>query len=225
MLSQIISDQLLKDRAAEEPRNYLGASLIGKECMREIWYEHNHHPAALFAAKQLLTFEIGKAVEGQIKELLYGNKSWRLYPPQYNSEDNNLRGTPDLIYYGENLSADDRLWDKKTVVVYEIKTANNASFNQFKKHGLRKWREQYYAQIQVYMGMSEISKGILLCINKDNSEIHEEEAEFDDLYYKMLLTKARTIKDATEPPPRISSTPLHPSCKMCQHKEICFNER
>ena len=136
--------------------------------------------------------------------------------PRLCSKNNEIEGTPDatLIVSGKSGIA--------LTYILEIKTANNASFNQFVKHGLRRWREQYYAQLQAYLGITCVPQGILLAINKDSAEIHEEVVEFNELYYEMLLIKARAIKNATEPPPRMSENPMTLSCKLCKYKETCF---
>ncbi len=224
MLSKIINEHLLKYRAEEEPRHYIGASGVGHMCSRKIWYDYNSPElAAPFTAQQLMTFEIGKALEEKITNLLMNGlyfERGHFYilcfngkPKQISSANLEIQGTPDLYLKKPDNSE----------LIIEIKTANNTSFNEFKKHGLKLWRPQYYSQLQCYLGMTRIRKGILLCINKNTSEMHEEEVEFEEMHYKALLTKAKYIKEATTPPERVARTPMSPVCKMCNYKDACWN--
>ena len=213
MLTKLIHGGLIKQRENEPAREYIGASIIGHPCSRKIWYEYNNYPAKEFTPELLMTFEIGRILEQALKVHLINfndNCEYKLTQTM-ESENKEIKGTPDAI-----MSFDDENY------IIEIKTANNASFNQFVSHGLRAWRPQYYAQLNCYLGMSRIQKGILLCINKDNSKLREEQIEFNESYYKTLLLKAQSIKAATEPPNRIAETPLHPICRMCPYKTTCF---
>lgn len=105
--------------------------------------------------------------------------------------------------------------------VLEIKTANSASYAQLLKHGPKAWRSQYFDQIQCYMGISGIPRSILLVINKDSSDVFEELIEFDLLHFELLQQKARRLIQATEPPNRISESPMYYVCKQCQFKKVC----
>ena len=44
--------------APDEVRNYIGASQIGSECYRKIWYEYNKYPGTPITHKILRTFEL-----------------------------------------------------------------------------------------------------------------------------------------------------------------------
>lgn len=205
-LTKIIESQCVKE---DVRRNYIGASLIGSECMRQIWYEFTGAPAEPISLKLKRTFEIGKRLEGMIVDLLReaGKEAYQ----GMSFQDNQLpyfQGTIDGFFPLSN-------------AILEIKTAKDASFKLFVKSGLRKWNPRYYAQVQSYMGMSGIHKAFILVLNKDNSDLWDEEVTFDPDFYETLRHKARLIYEATTPPPRISSSPIWYQCKACRFRKVC----
>src|SRR5882672_3526163 len=54
----------------DEPRNYIGASSIGSDCLRQIWYEFKGEKSTSVPAKTRRTWAIGKNLEGLIYEWL-----------------------------------------------------------------------------------------------------------------------------------------------------------
>lgn len=222
-----INESLREEIANEPKRNYVGASAIGHACCRKIWYEFNGYEGERISEKLKLTFDIGKIIEKKI--LNY----FDLYLDNPNIVDYNntefqdktikkFKGNCDAIIRIITIEPDIKGSFSKLIIL-EIKTANNASFNKFKKDGLKTWNEQYYAQVQSYMGMSDIHESILLVINKDTSEMCEEWVEYDPIYYGVLRQKAKDIIEAKEPPPRINESPLFYICSMCKFKKICHN--
>ncbi len=207
-LSKLIYKTL--EQQTDEPRPYIGASSIGNPCERAIWYGLHRTDAKVVDAKLRMTFQIGKRLEQMLLDLipflsLPINKSFheKTYPL--------FQGTVDAIIYKNN----------EYDFILEIKTANNSSFDTFKKKGLRLWNSQYYDQVQSYMGMSGVHKCYLLALNKNTSELHDEFVLFDEDRYMSLVTKAKRIGEAVTEPPRISGSASFYLCKMCFYKGVC----
>lgn len=224
-----INNTLREEIANEPKRNYIGASAIGHPCSRKIWYEFNGYDGEPISEKLKFTFDIGKIIEKRILDY------FDLYLDGHNFVDYNnnefqdktikkFQGTCDAVIRIITIEPDIK-GSFSQLIILEIKTANNASFNKFKKDGLKIWNEQYYAQCQSYMGMSDIHQSILLAINKDTSEMHEEWIEYDDIYYQMLKQKAKDIIEAKEAPRRINNSPLFYICHMCKFKNICHSNQ
>ncbi len=207
-LTKIIESQKVKD---EERRTYIGASSIGSECLRQIWYDFTGAPASPIPLKLKRTFEIGKRLEGMVIDLMNDAGVGTVdSPPFADAMFPYFQGNVDALLFELN-------------AILEIKTAKNASYNLFVKSGLRKWNPKYFAQIQSYMGMSGIPLAYILVINKDNSDLWDEEVNFDPDFYESLRQKAKLIFEAKTPPPRISSTPIWHQCRICKFKDICHN--
>lgn len=219
-LSELIN-QAVRDNT-DAPRNYIGASSIGHSCLRKIWYQYKGFESSPGPRTQI-TFDIGKSLERLIFNYLKisslrDDTQMSISGP---SSMNNFLNVECEQLKEFNGHLDALLIYQNWSVILEIKTAKDSSFNRFKNHGLRKWNEQYYAQLQAYMGMSGIHKAVLLALNKDNSELHEEWVQYDSFYYQDLVSKAQYIEQQEEAPDRINKSPLFITCKMCQFKELC----
>jgi len=218
-LVKLINDAIAFQKP-EERRNYIGASSIGRSCNRAIWYEFRGAQRPEIPPSLQRIFDTGKQLEGMILNYieLAGLSITRAVAKNnfLYLEDTELpifQGHCDAILHISELES----------AIVEIKTANNSSFNQFVKHGLIKWSESYYSQIQAYMGMSSYHKAVILVINKDNAELHHEWVTFNELHYEQLRNKARMISKATIEPERINKSPLYFICNRCQYKSVCHN--
>lgn len=202
--------------APDEARRYIGASSIGKPCSREIWYGFHGVRGNLSSPELRRTFEIGKRLEGMVVDYIY-KSDWTLERP---SEKNNFLAVKDdevSLFRGHM----DGIIKKPMQAVLEIKTAKDSSYKRFVKHGLKVWSEVYYAQIQAYMGMSDIELGVVVALNKETSEIHHEWVKYDDVFYHELRMKALAISSVGEPPEKINKSPLYYLCNRCQFKVTC----
>jgi hypothetical protein len=208
-------DKVANKNKAEQNRSYIGASSIGSDCYRRIWYEYQNTTTNIIPAKSQRIFMVGKKLENMILDLLDQTKLTVVRPHaqnhylEYFDDDHPfIRGHCDAI-----------ILNPETIL--EIKTAKDASFKKFKKESLRKWNPQYYDQLQTYMGMSKIKKAIILVFNKDNSEFWDEEVKFDAARYETLKQKAIMIAESKIPPPKINGSPLFYLCRTCKFREEC----
>lgn len=220
-LVKLINDAIASQKP-EDRRNYIGASSIGRSCNRAIWYEFRGAERPEIPPTLQRIFDTGKQLEGMILGYiqLSGLSITRASPK------NNmlyLQDTELPIFQG-HCDAILHLSELESAIV-EIKTANNSSFNQFVKHGLLKWSESYYSQIQAYMGMSSYPKAVILVINKDNAELHHEWIDFDERHYEQLKHKAMMISKAEVAPDKINKSPLFYICSRCSYKSICHGKQ
>lgn len=219
MTKNLLSSKIenLLPRADRKPRDYIGASIIGSECLRQIWYEFKGYPSTEVPAKLLRTWEIGRTLEAVILQWL---------------KDAGIEIQDNPVGLAEALKAPrnpyfqghvDAIWvkDGKAFAVIEAKTAKDSSFNKFVNTGLRRWNPQYYAQVQSYMGMSGIHVAYIIVLNKDSSDIADEMVAFDESFYQGLLEKAKMVANANCPPPRVNNSPLWFACKMCKFNKEC----
>lgn len=212
----------IADSPPDEPRRYIGASSIGRKCLRSIWYGFMGEEGEPHPPKTKISFAIGKRLEGLLLDYMEQAGLSIIRPCKENKfllyQDKEIplfRGHADALMLPKDEGA----------VVVEIKTAKSSSFAQFKGRGLRIWQEAYFAQLQAYMGMSGYKRGLMLAVNKDASELHHEWVDYDDIYYHELRAKASVISKCTEPPERINKSPLFIVCSMCNYKRICHANR
>jgi hypothetical protein len=200
-------------KSVDEIRNYIGASGIGSDCLRQIWYQYQGVEGESVPARTKRIWAVGKRLEGLILDWLEdaGIEIARTWC------DLKADGMP---YFQGHVDA---VWIKKGIAfaIIEVKTAKAASFGVFVKKGAKVWNPQYYAQIQSYMGMSGVFSTYILVLNKDNSDLSDELVKFDPVFYEGLKQKAYMIHRATVEPPRIHGSPMYFKCKMCKFNKVC----
>jgi hypothetical protein len=201
-----------QEKTIDDTRDYIGASSIGSDCLRQIWYQFKGIKAESVPTKMRRTWAIGKRLEGLVIEWIENtgikiDKTLKTYHAK------------DMPYFQGHF--DGLLFIGKKQAILEIKTAKDASFKIFVKKGVKDWNPQYYAQIQSYMGMSGIHSTYIILLNKDNSELSDELVTFDAEFYATLVNKAQMIYGASIEPPKINGSALWFACKMCKYNKVC----
>ncbi len=215
MTKDVLTKKIEKaqESITDAPRDYIGASVIGSDCLRQIWYEFKGEKCEKVPAKTRRTWAVGKKLEELILDWLEmsGIPIDRMWHDLSSSRVLKFRGHVDSVVMKEG----------KPFAILEVKTAKDSSFRLFVKKGLKRWSPQYYAQIQSYMGMSGIKKAYIIVFNKDTSELSDELVEFDEGFYELLEQKALMISNAVIIPPRVNSSPLWFQCKLCKFNKVC----
>ena len=201
-----------QERDDDEPRDYIGASSIGSDCLRQIWYQFKGMKAEKVPTKFRRTWAIGKKLE----RLVYSWLKDAGVKVEVHDYTHHAKSVP--IFKGH---FDGLITFGKKISILEIKTAKDASFKVFVKKGVKVWNPQYYAQIQSYMGMSGIHSTYILVLNKDNSDLSDELVTFDQEFYEKLEAKALMISTAVVAPPKIHGSPLWWQCKCCKFNKVC----
>ena len=205
--------KLLAEHRNLEPdpaRNYIGASSIGSKCLRKLWYEYQLESENNKSQTMNRILNMGKILEGMLISEL---QSAGLHVTVGNDDNDYLFLSDSNLPYFQGHC--DGIIDGKYIL--EIKTAKNEQFTQFIKHGYKKWNEQYYAQVQAYMGMSGLNKAFALVLNKNTGVVDDEMIEFEEDYYSQLKDRALFIHDSDIEPPKINGSPLYYVCRMCSY--------
>lgn len=201
-----------QEKMEDSSRDYIGASSIGSDCLRQIWYQFKGEKAEKVPTKFKRIWAVGKHLEGLII-------SWLIDAGVYIERNDFTYHALDMPYFQGHF--DGILLLRKNRAILEVKTAKDSSFKVFAKKGLMVWNPQYYAQVQAYMGMSGISSAIILVMNKDNCDLFDEEVFFDAVFYESLRVKAELIYNAKSEPPRVHGSPLWYQCKQCKYNKTC----
>lgn len=204
-------------------RDHLGASLIGRDCARELWYSFRWTTLTKFDGRMLRLFNRGHLEEPRMVALLemIGCTVWQLTPEgkQFRisghrghfggSLDSVMRGIPDL---------------PEEAVLGEFKTHGEKSFTKLKEDGVQAAKWEHFIQMQIYMGKNDLKWALYVAVNKNTDELHMELVQFDEVQYKRYLDRSAMIIDAKEPPPRIGDSPGFFKCKFCSHSKVCHLE-
>jgi hypothetical protein len=202
-------------------RRRVGAGDIGHECERHIWYTFRNASVEKIPGRVLRLFETGNLEEDRLVQNLRSiGAAVHDHDPETGEQfevpalDGHFLGRLDTIVTGL-LEAPSKLH------VAEFKTSNEKSFRRLQKERLQKAQPGHYAQLQVYMELTGINRGVYISVCKDTDELYLERVYPDPVFANALMDKARRVIKATRPPERISQDPDFYVCRFCRHSEVC----
>ncbi len=206
-------------------RPHLGASQIGNECRRALWYQHRWCDSPVFDGRMLRLFETGDLEEDRfVRELrAIGATVWSRDPEtgkqiRFTAHDGHFALSLDGVVEGLPDAP------KKPHIV-EMKTANEKSFKATKAKGVKEAKPVYYAQVQAGMHLSGIHDCLFLMKNKNDESLYGERIKYDPAYALKLLAKAGEIIWSDKPPEKISGDPSYYICKFCDYKDVCHGDK
>ena len=217
------------DRAVAdaEPRGFdqvVRGSSIGHACERHLFYRFRWaHEPEQFDGRKLRLFHTGHAEElRMIAWLRMAGVTVEELDPQTGEQwevvdlDGHFKGHLD----GKLLGV---IEAPKTMHLLECKTHNARSFAQLVKVGVLAAKPEHVAQMQVYMHLSGLTRAFYLAKNKDDDTLYSERIDYDAAHAMALMAKAERVRDASEPPARISDDPGYYLCKSfgCPSYSIC----
>ena len=210
-------------RTAEPPRPYLGASIVGSGCLRKVQYDWWCRP--VHPARVLEFFARGHHHEARSRELLVA-AGFRFAPPEaleFTAVDGLLRGHADgIIIAGPNLSGVylnfPFLWEHKAI--------NAKNWRALERDGLEKTYPQYAAQVVLYQAyLDKTNPALFTALNADTCERLHFFVPFDAERAQAWSDLAVTVIEATranELLPRAYTDPEDWHCRMCSHRERCW---
>jgi hypothetical protein len=209
--------------SADEHRPHLGASQVGHPCERRLWLTFRWAKLERFDGRMLRLFETGnlaeqrfvanlRAIGAQVHDLSPSGDQWRVV-----AVGGHFGGSLDAAILG--LPEAPKAWH-----VSEFKTHSAKSFAALCVDGLRKSKPQHYAQMQIYMGLTGMERGLYLAVNKNTDELYAERVEFDPAEFARLQARATRVITAAEPPLRISNDPAWYVCRQCNFHGLCHGD-
>ena len=206
-------------------RSHLGASLIGKECERALWYDFRWTTKAKFPGRVLRLFETGHLAEARLVQNLRRTGATVLeVDPETGRQ---FRVQAHGGHFGGSLDgvAINLLEAPKTWHVLEFKTHSAKSFADLAAKHVRQSKPQHFAQMQIYMWLTGLTRALYVAVNKDNDDLYIERVELDTAVSARLLEKAQRVIFAATPLPRISEDPSWYQCRLCDHAEVCHGKQ
>lgn len=206
-------------------RMHLGASLLGRECRRALWYSFRWCTDLIHDGRLLRLFDRGQQEEERfVSDLRAVGVTVHTVDPQtgkqfsFSDIGGHVGGSMDGAAVG--LLEKPGQWH-----VLEFKTHNDKSFADLQKHGVAKSKPEHFAQCQLYMHWSGMTRAFYMAVCKSSDAIYTERVRYDARLAGELLAKARDIVTAKLPPERISDKPDWYVCKFCDHRETCHERK
>jgi hypothetical protein len=232
----------------EEPlfRSYLGASILGNDCPRAVWYDFRWATEPAFPGRILRLFNRGhmeearfiayfKMLDGDIRYAFDGVTPRKWFSFKFAAGHGS--GSCDGI--GKDLP----YLQHKGFQLLEFKTHGESSFTDlagspqdwrrylqlddgvFPGQGVRDAHPTHYVQMQLYMHGLGPRSALYCAVNKNTDDLYMEEVPYNREIAEQYIDRAQMIVDSSTPPPKINESPGFYKCKMCNHKTVCHEDR
>jgi hypothetical protein len=217
-LNQLID--LVRPRE-ENSRQYLGASSIGSECLRQVQYEWMCDVSHSGRLRDI--FERGHYFEEQSRRHLIA-AGFQFAPAErlaFSAMDNLFRGHADGV-----LTGGPQLPGLIYPALWEHKATSAKNWRAIKRDGLAKGFLKYAAQVVTYQSCLKLKNPALFTVlNADTCERFHLLVPYCATAAKCWIGRAETVIEATragELLPRFTDDPGDWRCKMCGHFERCW---
>ncbi len=226
---ELIDKGIQRARSYTPRRNYLGASLIGEECERQLQFQYfnvERDPGKELSGRILRIFDRGNDAEERMItylkqagfDLRTVGKNGRQY--EFSLLEGKIKGHCDgVLVGGPAVMNYPALWENKCL--------GSKYFSKLEKEKLKKYSSVYYGQVQIMMAYFELDENpaLFTAFDADTMEIYTELVPFDAETAQKVSDKAVSIIkacDAGELLPGISKDPTFFKCKWCDWQERCF---
>lgn len=207
-------------REDEPGRWHLGASVIGAECMRYVWYtfrwakreEHTGQMHRLFERGHLEEPRFVQSLESVGLKVATKDGTGKQFT--FSAFGGHFGGSCDGIGFDPATS---------TTFLTEFKTHNEKSFKKLEdKKYVRLSKPRHFDQMCLYGAYFQIPLTLYCAVNKNTDERYYEVVQNDFKVAEDLTRKAEYVISAATPPPRIANNPSYSTCKMCSMRGPCW---
>jgi hypothetical protein len=205
---------------AQAPRGYLGASIIGDDCLRKVQFDWM--ATATLPVRTRSIFARGHFFEAETRQQLI-DVGFVFAPPEalkFTAVDGLLAGHADGIIINAPIAS------LVTPALWECKALNAKNFRALERDGFAKSFPRYVAQIALYQSFLNVTNPALVtAVNADTCERLYFTVNFDARRAQEASDRAVSVIEATragELLPRLDPYLEDFRCKMCPHLSRCM---
>jgi len=227
-----------KEFGGKRPREYLGMSSLGNECLRAQWYTWHWSKIGKVIARVNRIFNYGHHEE---EHIIHDLKEAGMKVYLVNEEGNEVSMTgivgeeqETIVGFHQHCKGhpDGRVLGvieaPKTPHLLEMKTMNDKWFQVLKeaifKHGPEKGLKEafagYYDQMTRYMGGLKLTRGLFIATNKNDQARRYVRVHFNKKRFETLVEREELII-TSELPPKKKYKADHYKCAFCNHHQVC----
>lgn len=222
----------------EAHRWHLGASLIGHECSRYLWFvfrwcgreegretkrDDSEHANL---GRSLRLFNRGHLEENRYVEYLkgIGAEVWT-----HDENGNQFRMAAVNGHFGGSLDGACRLPERYSInepLLLEFKTnGTGKGFTDLLELKLAVAKPQHFTQMSCYGNEYKFRYGLYMNTNKNDDDMHVEIVKLNWNQAEQFKAKAERIILSDEPPPRLAENPTYYKCQYCSMKAVCHDRK
>lgn len=209
---------------AELPRPYLGASIVGNDCLRKVQFDWWCKPTLSSRVRDI--FERGHYFENVARQHLMAT-GFKFSPPEvlaFSAVNGDLRGHADEIIIAGPSPLNGACFNYP--FLWECKCLNAKNWRALERDGLEKTFPQYAAQVALYQAYLDITNPALFtAVNADTCDRLHFWVPFSAERAQEWSDRAVHIIEATragELLPRAYDDPQNWRCRLCAHKQRCW---
>lgn len=209
---------------AELPRPYLGASIVGNDCLRKVQFDWWCKPTLSSRVRDI--FERGHYFENVARQHLMAT-GFKFSPPEvlaFSAVNGDLRGHADGIIIAGPSPLNGACFNYP--FLWECKCLNAKNWRALERDGLEKTFPQYAAQVALYQAYLDITNPALFtAVNADTCDRLHFWVPFSAERAQEWSDRAVHIIEATragELLPRAYDDPQNWRCRLCAHKQRCW---
>jgi hypothetical protein len=208
---------------AEPPRGFLGASIVGHHCLRQIQFDWWCKP--LLADRVRLVFDRGHFLETEARKRLSAC-GFVFAPPEaleFAALDGCLQGHADGVITAGPAVPGIYL---PFPCVWECKALNAKNWRAVARDGVEKVFRRCAVQVWLYQHfLNVMNPALFICVNADTCELLHFTLPHDAAEARRWIDRAAEVIAATrkgELLPRHTTDPNDWRCRICGHRERCW---
>lgn len=205
----------------ERHRLHMGASILGNDCARAVWYNFRWATKSNFSGRMIRLFNRGHMEEARIIACLL-TIGCQVYQQDAEGKqfrithaEGHLGGSGDGIVIGcPDLAAG-------MPALCEFKTHNLKSFTELKEKGVRDAKFEHYVQSNLYMRKMGLAATLYIGANKNDDELYGELLPLNSEIADRFLDRGTKLIQTEEPPKKLNESPGFWKCRFCDHRPVC----
>jgi hypothetical protein len=208
---------------AEMPRSYLGASIVGHECLRHIQYDWWCAPE--LPARVRMLFDRGHSFEALVRAQLIA-ADFVFAPPsalEFIALDGHLQGHADGVIIAGPMLPGAYL---ALPCIWECKALNAKNWRAVCRDGFAETFPRYASQVTLYQHfLDKLNPALVSCVNADTCDVLHLALPFRPERAQESVMRAETVIRATragELLPRFTNNSNDWRCKVCSHRKRCW---
>lgn len=202
-------------------RSHLGASGVGDECARKIWYGFRWATQPKFGGRLLRLFNRGHLEEARFLAMLL-MIGCQVYQQDENGGQFRISDAGGHFGgSGDGVGIDIPDLEPGVAALLEFKTSAEKPFLKVQKEGVRAAKFEHYVQMQTYMRKMGLGVALYMVVNKNNDELYAEIVPFNAEIADQFIDRGVKLVWTNNEPDKISNSPGWFACKWCDHRPVC----